>query len=309
MQGVSVPSETIPVVYPRYTKVEFYQGEAVTEANRSSPSTTKLSMQKNRAIQFDRLLQSYGKHRFICFVGFPGYGKTTCSKRLSKLEDFVCFHMRFMDMNYSEKLTLRELLLDKAYPNLSSDTCKLVFNWIVGNPSRCVIIFDGFDKVAWSLEANPPKEDYATPQHVQHLVANLCIKHFLPDSFIVLTSRPHSMVFLPKILRPNVTFFTGDLPQDGMKKLFFAYVGSDAQVLWDRLEATPPQLLNLSLNPLMLQLVIAAGLNFSDEVGKIPTTTRVFTTVLANLSHSENTSYEDIKKLTGQLSRVAFKCT
>ena len=213
-----------------------------------------------------------------------------------------------MDLNYLQPLTLRELILDKQFPDLDANTCKLDFEWIKKNQEKCLFVFDGLDQVAWSFNQNVTGEKMKTKQCVQDLITNLCNGHLLSNASLVFTSRPHSMMLIPEPQQPNLMYLLGDLPHSEMKKLFFAYAGKDAQNIWDQLCETAPKLMSLCYNPLLLQLVITACIERLDELDEIQTMTKVFSTVLEQLRYCTNVR-RDINKIKLQISKLAFNAT
>ncbi|CAK8682483.1 unnamed protein product [Clavelina lepadiformis] len=279
--GINVSVADIPIVHPTYTKDE--------------------------NIEFEELLKS--NNRFTTFIGYPGSGKTTLSKRLAKTEEYKCLYYKFMEMPVGEKVSFRKLIMDNNYPDLDETTREDAWEWIKENQKSCLLLFDGLDQAEWSLKDKVPKVDYDTPQSVPILIANLCNKHFLPDIKLIFTSRPHSIITLPVPLRPDSTILLGDLPLDCMKELFYFYAGASARKLWNDLSRTAKIVFALCFNPLLLQLVIAAGLAPTKKIGKIITTTRVFATVLENLRCSDNAKHQDIILLVKKLSEVAYKAT
>ncbi|CAK8687343.1 unnamed protein product [Clavelina lepadiformis] len=306
--GINVPLQNIPVVYPNLAEVRFYQGGAVPKQETYVPSTDDLKgISHERSIDFDNLVRS--DKRYTGVIGNPGAGKSTLSKRLAKTEEYTTFHINFMDLPDDDKLTLPEMLININYPNLDEETWKNAFEWVKNNQSQCLLVFDGLDQADFTFKKKFAKHTYDTKQFVQNIIAGLFNKKYLPGVKIIITSRPHSMLNLPHSLQPNRTIFIRDLSYDNMKSLFYAYTGTRAKSLWFQLSQNAPVVFSLCYNPLLLQLVIAASLNPSKDVGEITTTTRVFATVLEGLRRSDNTKPRDIAGLILQISKLAYNAT
>ncbi|CAK8687254.1 unnamed protein product [Clavelina lepadiformis] len=306
--GIDVSVADIPIVHPKYTKVSYFRGKAVPKHEIYAPSTGEPdTFERDEDIEFEELLKS--NNRFTAFIGYPGSGKTTLSKRLAKTEEYKCLHYKFMEMPVGKEVSFRKLIMDNIYPDLDDSTREDAWEWIKENQKSCLLLFDGLDQAEWSFKDKVPKVNYDTPQSVPNLLANLCNKQFLPDIKLIFTSRPHSIITLPAPLRPDSTILLGDLPLDSMKELFYFYAGASADKLWNDLSRNAKIVFALCFNPLLLQLVIAAGLAPTTQIGKISTTTRVFATVLENLRCSDNAKHQDITLLVKQLSELAYKTT
>ncbi|CAK8687611.1 unnamed protein product [Clavelina lepadiformis] len=306
--GINVPPQNFPVVHPNLAEVKFYQGGAAPKQETFVASTDHLKgISHERSIDFDDLVKS--DKRYTGVIGNPGAGKSTLSKRLAKTEEFTTFHINFKDLPDDDKLTLPEMLININYPNLDEETWKNAFEWVKNNQSQCLLVFDGLDQADFTFKKKFAKRTYDTKQSVQNIIAGLFNKKYLPGVKIIITSRPHSMLNLPHSLQPKRTIFIRDLSYDNMKSLFYAYTGTHAKSLWFQLSQNAPVVFSLCYNPLLLQLVIAASLNPSKDVGEITTTTRVFATVLEGLRRSDNTRHSDITALTQQISRLAYNAT
>ncbi|CAK8680999.1 unnamed protein product [Clavelina lepadiformis] len=316
-QGSGLCQDNIPIVHPSITKTNFYSGGAARKEEEYKPSSINDSKRFHPAgnTQFKDILRDSGMSRLISIVGIPGAGKTTLSKRLvrsgNKATNHFWFHKKFMDMDYkSEKLTVRELFFDKSYPELDKKTSFNAFAWVKKNGHKCTFVFDGLDQAEFKLNENPPKQDYDTPCKVEDLFSNLCCGHYLPRSRIIITSRSHSLIVLPQNMRPGTTYQLGDLAFDDMKDLFWAYAGTKADELWRKLDSEARHLLPLCHNPLLLQLVISAGLDPSSKVGEMFTLTRLFESLKDNLKYSKNV--QDVKllnELLPSIAELAFRAT
>ena len=310
IKGLPVASEDVPVVHPRLVKTSFFDGEAAPLDNEYRPSSEDLeTITYGEEISFETVLKMEGESRYMALIGYPGSGKTTCSKRLAKSDLYLCFHLYFMRMTYGDHtLTLQQLLLDKAFPDFDREKCSLVFQWVKKNQDKVAIIIDGYDQAEWELNRRAPSETYDTPQRIENLISCLCNRHFLPKARLVITSRPHSVISMPSILRPNLTLFLRDLSFKDMKTLFFSFAQEHADQLWKKINTAAPQLISFCLNPMMLQFCIQASLRPSEAVGDITTVTRIFATVIENIRRCDHVTI-DIQQITTQLGKIAFDAT
>nr|CAB3263191.1 uncharacterized protein LOC104266015 [Phallusia mammillata] len=313
LHGLETDVENLPVVYPKFEQDDFYRGIDPKQKEVFVPSSHQVTAEdfaRKKLVPFADLIKLVNKKKFTALIGPPGCGKTTSSKRLARaVNDLVPIHLRFMEMNYEEKLTLKQLFVDYLFPGLKKADKEMAFQWMVENPEKCVFIMDGFDQATWSLEnMKPIGAEYDTPLSIQQLVANLCSKKFFKDSMLIFTSRPHAMISIPSELRPDVTINIHDLSTDDMKKLFYAFAGEDSDDLWDMLNTKAPQLFELCHTPLLLQFIIIAALySKADDIASVNTITGVFKAVLEHLRHSDHARGQDINLLWEPLGRMAYK--
>nr|XP_026690615.1 uncharacterized protein LOC101242293 isoform X2 [Ciona intestinalis] len=301
-----------PVVTPRLSKVSFYEGGFLPDGDVYTPSTDRSLIGGQGDLTFEELIQLWKEKRYIALIGDPGCGKTVLSDRLETRCGCVCFHLKFMNLNYDSAtlITLKELLLDFAHPELDQHTRDLAFEWVMKNQSKCSIMLDGYDQARWAMKENPPKVSYVTKSCVSDVISNLCCGNFLPMTQVLVTSRPYMMLPLPIRLRPHTTVYIQDLNFNDMRVLFHRIAGAKAEVLWDTINKNAPQLLSLCLNPLMLNYTVNAYLSQEDtKIDVITTSTQLFSTVLEMLRRSKHTKHADITNLREKLGQIAYKAT
>ncbi|CAK8680972.1 unnamed protein product [Clavelina lepadiformis] len=309
LQGVSAKEE-IPVVHPAIHEIAYYDRDTVPVDERYDPKGQN-ELFKNKIkneVCFQDLLDQ--KDKFISIVASAGSGKTVFSLRLAKAFSLLkrfCIHLKFMDANYEQPLTLRQLLLDNMFPGHSEEFYSTCFSWMQKNTDKIVLILDGLDQAQYSLEKISPKINYNACVPVKDLVFNLCRKHFFPNSLLIITSRPHAVLYLPELARPQVTYALGDLSLEDTKKLFLAFADED---LWRKINATSSQMLSMCRNPLMFQMIISSNTGPSEDIGDASTPTRLFATVMKNLTYSHNFQFpETMDELARKLQVLAFAAT
>ena len=305
-RGFGASGHQVPIVYPRIYKFSFYNKDPDLHLEDELPERIK-------EINFCRFIEETKEHRFIALLGLPGSGKTTCSRRLVEqvqAQGLIWFHLTFLDMGFKqEKLTLKDLILSTLSSEFSLNIYDAVFDWIVVNQKKVVIIMDGFDQTDWTLPPECPRRPLNCPQLVEDIMYSLMNRYFLPEARLIFTSRPHAMQAIPHHLRPDATYMIGDLSPDDMRTLFFGLCGTKAEKAWDILETNTPELMNVCLCPLILQLYIKVVLSSSARTSEVTTTTRIFDAVLEKLRHSDHTRHSDINRIFARLARLSFAAT
>ncbi|CAK8680964.1 unnamed protein product [Clavelina lepadiformis] len=308
-QGVSAKEE-IPVVHPIIHEINCYDKDTVPVDERYEPKgPNELFKNKiKKEVGFQNLLDQKGK--FISIVASAGSGKTVFSLRLAKAFSELqrlCIHMKLMDANYEQPLTLRQLLLENIFPGHSEEFYTACFSWMQKNTDKIVLILDGLDQAQYSLEKISPKINYNACVPVKDLVFNLCRKHFFPNSLLIITSRPHAVLYLPEPARPQVTYALGDLSLEDTEALFLAFADED---LWRKNKKSSNQMLSMCRNPLMLQMIISSNIHPSEDIGDASTPTRLFATVMENLKGSRNIRFpKTMDELVLKLQVLAFDAT
>ncbi|NXS95585.1 NLRC5 protein, partial [Jacana jacana] len=143
-----------------------------------------------------------GTTKVIFLFGKPGTGKTVLMHRICEkwaegvLPQFLfTFLFEFRQLNLlKRKLTLKELLFDLfLQPEDSPDA---VFQYLLENAWRILIIFDGLDEFAANMDRLSSSKGgpaLTSPMSISELFAELCHGKLLPGCTVLVTSRPRRL--------------------------------------------------------------------------------------------------------------------
>ena len=146
------------------------------------------------------------QHKNILIVGRPGIGKTLfCTKfmrdwasdrlfveaKSSELRFDVSFFVKFRRLNSAAELNLRELLNKSEFSTHMND---VVWNYILENPSKVLLIFDGIDEFSARKELQSDHSIYEDtvdemmPLHA--LYTKIASGKLLDGATVLTTTRP-----------------------------------------------------------------------------------------------------------------------
>ena len=295
---LNITSSQIPTLHPEMFEVkDFYHGGAKHN-----------QLSADHQVSFNQLLSLNNTYRFQFLFGPPGVGKTTLSKRLVKNQIYkLSILLRFSEINYSNKLTLQELLLNKQFAKFgfSAAKCQKVFSWILDNQANCLLVLDGLDQAKFDLSDEPAHEDYNERLRVRTIIACLFKKTFLPYVRIIVTSRPHALLPLHYSLRPDIIYQVQGLSQDDTATLLGCFARDQFEDVLRKFKQIDPKLEDLCRCPLILQMFYLSQINPSRSIGEATTLTRIFATVLKNFQHSKHYRANFVK-VQDKLARLAY---
>ncbi|XP_077970478.1 protein NLRC5-like [Styela clava] len=225
------------------------------------------NISEGKFVTMNQLIQSFHskKNRLIAIVGQAGSGKTTFTKRLVHISceyssglkrlfknSFdVIYFVNIRDLLESDSITAMELLFG-GITDLSEESQKYGYEWIIENQEKVIFFFDGLDQANWSLGGHHRKINHKEKAITPTVMYNVFTGHLFPNVQKVISSREHCIASLTGDLRPQLIYALVGLGPDDVKRLFITLLGDIGQPQWDQMCSTSPAIIPLSSVPVFL---------------------------------------------------------
>ena len=200
------------VVVPNMAEYDF------TEDRRKNLQIYARSGEKNETLRGPEDILNH-ENKNILIVGRPGIGKTLCCTKIlrdwasnkvfqktpdDKIHFDAAFFVKFRLFNAATELSLKELLTRSTYSS-RDELDEQVWNYILENPQKVLLIFDGIDEFKFKSEIskkdNEPqfrnKVDEKMP--LSALYAKLTTGKLLNGAAVLTTTRPTALSCIKSI--------------------------------------------------------------------------------------------------------------
>ena len=203
---------TLDQIYTNLVVVPGMADNDFTEDRRKNLEIYTRSVEKNeRPRKLEDILNHENKN--VLIVGRPGIGKTLCCSKIlrdwasskvfnqtsdKKIHFDAAFFVKFRTLNTATDLSLRELLTRSTY-SPRNELDEEVWNYILENPQKVLLIFDGIDefkdnsKIGTENKKPQFKNSVDEKMPLSALYAKLTTGKLLKGAAVLTTTRPTAL--------------------------------------------------------------------------------------------------------------------
>ena len=264
-----------------------------------------------------------GNNKHILLVGRPGIGKTILSTKLlrgSAFNEFthqnfdVAFLVKFRHYNSrSEDLNLHELL--SCSETVSQDLNDEVWNYIITNPTKVLLIFDGIDEFnarsAISKDDLGFKDSVGKKMPLHCLYEKIASGKVLKGATVITTLRSTASSCLQQLRFDTVLEILGFTPREIEEYVErFPKEGknpeAEKKAMWEHIR-TNTNLFTLCYVPVNCFIICSCLSWFHSCLGKLPTKlTDIYSTALKIFYFRHNDKFRKAKKAYDDLFLKPF---
>ena len=263
-----------------------------------------------------------GNHNNILVVGRPGIGKTMLSTKLLRVSAFdafkyvnfdVAFLLKFRRFNsVTADLDLRELLARSETVRHIDDE---VWDYIIKNPTKVLLIFDGIDE--FSTKSDIAKEDEGYKDTMVEKMPLHCLYNkiasgkLLPGATVITTTRPTAVSCLTLLNFDRIVEvlgFTSEQVEDYVEKFTESHHDPDAkETIWQHI-STNINLFTLCYIPVNCFIICSCLSMFYTRGSSLPTKlTKIFSIAMKIFFFRHNDKYRQSQDAYDQLIFKRFK--
>ena len=204
--------------------------------------------------------------RSILVIGRPGIGKTVLTEKLlrdwaNKVDKYYSdkiafyFKLRWFSNYELESMSLKEFL--RYGTRLSDENFECIYEQIMNNPKKTILIFDGLDEfygnlLRWLEQASLIPDDPNTIMSPINLFIKLVLGGILKGATVLVTSRPNADDFYSKLCfdrKVEIIGFTSDKIEEYVTRFCNNNNKSDLKSkIWNHIKSSS-ELLNLCYIP------------------------------------------------------------
>ena len=306
-----------------YVNLVIHEGRATYRFPRDRLEQLKVYPEPNTNLSECKRVEDIidGHHNNVLVVGRPGIGKTMLSTKLLRVSAFdafkyvnfdVAFLLKFRRFNSVTDLDLRELLARSETVSHIDDE---VWDYIIKNPTKVLLIFDGIDEFSAKsdiAEDDSGYNDTVTEKMPLHCLYNkIASGKLLPGATVITTTRPTatSCVKLLNFDRiVEILGFTSEQVEDYVDKFTESDHEPDAkETIWQH-SSTNINLFTLCYIPVNC-FIICSCLSLLHTFGSsLPTKlTKIYSIAIKIFFFRHNDKYRQSQDACDQLIFKRFK--